>query len=122
MSNLALLYEWQGREAEQFYWQERVEGYRRNNPYYYAGLGDEAAGTGDWQAALEYYQRAVRLSPENSQLLFARSLIYYQLDNLEAAAADLKRAIEHATLRSDLDSYQWQLEQLRRAGVAGTRD
>ncbi len=122
MSNLALLYERQGREAEQSYWQERVEGYRRNNPYYYAGLGDEAAAAGDWQAALEYYQRAVRLNPENSQLLFARSLIYYQLDNLEAAAADLKRAIEHATLRSDLDNYQWQLEQLRRAGVAGTRD
>ena len=122
MSNLAVLYELQGRAAERAYWLERVEGYRRNNPYYFADLGDEAAAAGDWRAALGHYQRAIELHPDDSQLLFARSMIYYQLEDVPAAAADLKRAIEHATLRSDIDSYQQQLEQLRQAGLAGTGD
>jgi len=122
MSNLAVLYELQGREAERAYWLERVEGYRRNNPYYYADLGDEAAAAGNWQAALGHYQRAIELHPDDSELLFARSMIYYQLDKLQAAAADLKRAIEYATLRSDIDSYQQQLDALRRAGLAGNDD
>ena len=65
---------------------------------------------------------AIELHPDDSGLLFARSMIYYQLDDLPAAAADLKRAIEFATMRSDIDSYQQQLEALRRAGLAGTGD
>lgn len=122
MLNLTVLYELQGREAERAYWLERVQGYRLNNPYYYADLGDEAAASGDWQAALGHYQRALELHPDNSQLLFARSMIHYHLEDLPAAAADLKRAIEYATLRSDIDSYQLQLEELRRAGLAAAGD
>ncbi|MCP5205415.1 MAG: tetratricopeptide repeat protein [Pseudomonadales bacterium] len=122
MANLAVLYELQGREQERSQWLQRVEGYRRNNPYYYADLGDEAAAAGLWQEALGHYQRAVELQPDDSQLLFARSMIHFRLQDLPAAAADLRQAIEHATMRSDIDSYQAQLETLRQAGLAGTGD
>jgi hypothetical protein len=37
---------------------------------------------------------------------------------LDAAAADMKRAIDGATLRSEIDSYQQALDALRREQVA----
>jgi Flp pilus assembly protein TadD len=119
MTNLAVLYQLEGREQERAYWLARVDGHRLANPYYHAWLGDEAAGSGDWPTALLHYDKAVELMPGDSQLLFARGLIYYQLDDYEAAARNMKQAIEQATLHSDIRTYQLQLEEVRRAQLAG---
>jgi Flp pilus assembly protein TadD len=119
MANLTVLYGLQGREQEQAHWQQRVEHYRQTNPYYYAELGEDAGQQGDWEQALRYYNRAIELLPGDSELLFARGLVYYQLDELNESARDLKKAIERASLRSDAQYYESYLEKVRRAQLAG---
>ena len=119
MTNLAVLYGLEGRLQEQAYWLDRVEGHRQANPYYHAWQGDEAAAAGDWHAALLHYDRAVALLPNDGHLLFSRGLIHYQLGDLDAAALDMERAIEVATLQSEIADYRRQLDVVRKARLAG---
>ena len=115
MTNLAVLYGMEGRDEESKYWLDRVAIYRRSNPYYHAWLGDEAAAQGDWREALDHYDRAVSLAPDDSRLLFRRGLIYFELDQYPAAAIDIEQAIDRATLRTDISLYRRQLDEVRRA-------
>jgi Flp pilus assembly protein TadD len=119
MTNLAVLYGLEGRDEERDYWLERVEIHRRSNPYYHAWLGDEVAAAGDWAAALDHYEQAVALSPSDSNLLFSRGVIHYQLRDYDAAARDIEEAINLATLHSDIAYYQRQLEAVREARLVG---
>jgi len=119
MTNLAVLYGLEGREKEREYWLDRVDSHRRSNPYYHAWLGDEAASQGDWQAALKHYNRAISLLPGDSSLLYSRAVIYYRLHDLDAAAANIEKAIELAQLRSDVEFYRQQLEKVREARLVG---
>lgn len=120
MTNLAVLYGLEGREEERDYWLERVDTHRRSNPYYHAWLGDEVAAAGDWEAALVHYEQAVALSPADSNLLFSRGVIHYQLNDYDAAARDIEEAINQATLHSDIAYYQRQLEAVLEARLVGT--
>jgi Flp pilus assembly protein TadD len=121
MTNLAVLYELEGRVEEHEYWLDKAQRHRRSNPYYHAWQGDEAATEGNWQAALNHYNRAVELLPRDSQLLFARGMIYYQLDDFDDAAVNIEKAIETAILVSDIAYYQSQLDEVRKARLAGGR-
>lgn len=119
MTNLAILYDLEGRYEEREYWQRQVDRYQQSNPYYHAWLGDQAGKRGDWSGALEQYDKAVELMPDDSSLLFARGMILYRLHDLTAAAADMRRAIKFADLRADRDVYQRQLDELRREQFVG---
>lgn len=114
MANLVILYNIEGREQERRYWEGRVERYRRSNPYYHAWMGDLAGEKGDWREALRHYDQVLEILPDDSPMLFARGLIHYRLEQPDAAAADITRALEGATLRSDIDRYQRALDALRR--------
>lgn len=120
MSNLAVLYKLEGRMEEQRYWLDKVEYHRASNPYYHAWQGDEAGALGDWEAALRHYNRAVTLLPRDSQLLYARGLIYYRLNDLDDAVVNIQQAIELATLHSDLVYYRLQLEEVKKAQREGS--
>ena len=121
MSNLAVLYKLEGRTQEQRYWLDKAEYHRESNPYYHAWHGDEAAAQGDWEAALQHYNHAVTLLPRDSQLLYSRGMIYYRLNDLDDAAVNIEQAIELATLHSDLAYYRLQLQEVRKAQVAGSQ-
>ncbi len=113
MNNLVVLYAMEGRDEERAHWEARVASYRDGNPYYHAWLGDQAADEQDWRQARDYYEKALELLPEDSRLLYALGLAHYQLDEPAAATDYIERAIERATLRSDIDTYQLQLRSLR---------
>ena len=121
MSNLAVLYGLEGRVEEQQYWRDKAEYHRKSNPYYHAWQGDEAAAQGDWEAALGHYDRAVTLLPRDSQLLYARGMIYYRLNDLDDAAVNIQMAIELATLHSDLAYYRLRLQEVKKAQLEGSR-
>ncbi len=120
MTNLAVLYGLQGRQEEREYWLAKVDRHRQSNPYYHSWQGDAAAAEGDWQAALGHYNRAVELLPHDSRLLFSRGLIYYRLNRLDDAVVDIRQAIDSANLYSDIQLYQLQLEEVRKARPLGT--
>ena len=114
MNNLVVLYGMEGRQEDRDYWEKRVAVYRDANPYYHAWQGDMAAEDGDWRKALEYYREALALLPEDSALLYSAGMAHYRLDQLEQAMGYLERAVEHASLRSDIESYAYELERVRR--------
>ena len=119
MNNLVVLYGMEGREKDRSYWERQVAVYRDNNPYYHAWLGDQAGERGDWQQALAHYEEALQLLPDDSAMLYATGMLYYRMDELEQASSYLQRAIETATLRSDIDGYELQLEAVKSRMVAG---
>jgi len=114
MNNLSVLYSLQGREAEQAYWDERVENYRESNPYYYSWLAEAAAEQDDWTLAVAHYEKALHLLPKDSGLLYAAGLAHLEIDQPLKASQYIERAIKHASLRTDIDTYQQRLELLRR--------
>lgn len=119
MNNLVVLYGIEGRDEDRAYWELQVGAYREANPYYHAWLGEQAAQGDDWPVALQHYQRAVSLLPDDSRLLYATGMIYYRLDELTPASAYIQRAIDSADLRSDIEGYQLQLDALQREQLAG---
>jgi Flp pilus assembly protein TadD len=120
MANLAVLYEIEGRVEERKHWLDKVRYHRESNPYYHAWQGDEAASGGEFEVALRHYNQAVALLPRDSQLLYARGLILYRLNDFDDAAVNIQEAIELATLVSDKAFYQLQLEEVRRAQLVGS--
>jgi len=119
MNNLVVLYDLEGREADSKYWSDRVARYRLSNPYYHAWLGDKAGEADDWSQALMHYTDALRLEPEEARLQYEMGVIHYKLGDLEQAASYMAMAIKSATLRTDIDDYQKQLDAVRREQVAG---
>jgi Flp pilus assembly protein TadD len=118
MNNLAVLYKLQGREAQQQHWQQRIARYQDSNPYFHAWQGDGAGEREDWPLALEHYRRAVALDPHDSRLLYSLGLVYFKLAQFDAASSLISEAIEHATLRRQIDSYQTQLDVVKREQIA----
>jgi Flp pilus assembly protein TadD len=118
MNNLMVLYAVQGDEEQHAFWQSQVERYRSKNPYYHAWLGDQAGESGDWPRALEHYQRAVQLDPNDSHLLYGTGLVHFRLDDFDAASRLLTDAIANARLRSEIDTYRSQLERVRQEQLA----
>lgn len=112
-NNLVVLYEHQGREEEYAYWSERSRRYRDKNPYYHSWLGDLAAGDDDWPVALEHYQRAVELMPQDSRLLYGLGIIHHQLGDFDEATRQITLAIERASLARDIEEYEVRLESVR---------
>jgi Flp pilus assembly protein TadD len=118
MNNLVVLYELQGRADEQAHWQQRIARYQGSNPYYHAWLGDKAGEEGNWPLALTHYQEALSLARDDSRLLYATGLIYHHLEELTAASRLITEAIAHATLRSEIQNYQTQLDVVKREQLA----
>ncbi|TXS89298.1 tetratricopeptide repeat protein [Parahaliea maris] len=117
MNNLMVLYEREGRESDQAYWEERVVSYRETNPYYHAWLGDQAGEAGDWDGALEHYQRALELRGEDSRLLYAVGIIQYQRGDFVAATDFIGQAIDNATLKGEVEDYRLKLESIRQEAL-----
>ena len=113
MNNLVVLSRMDGRETELAYWDARVASYRDANPYFHAWRGDQAAQGEDWNSARDHYRRALELAPDDSRLLYSLGLAHAELDQPALATGYLRSAIEHAVLRSDIDTYAARLRVLQ---------
>ncbi len=118
MNNLMVLYESQGRSQEQDFWRERLERYRDLNPYYHAGLGDDAMAAGEWDAAVYHYSRARRIQPEDSQLAYNLGLAEYRRGNDRKAERLIRKAIELSAFEVEKERYRVQLRSIREQQAA----
>jgi len=114
MNNLVVLYELQGRKADQQLFSSRLASHRRRNPYYHAWQGELAAQQGDWSSAYNYYNRAISLRSDDPRLYYELAVIHVQLGDFPAATGNLEKAVEHAHLKRDKQYYQSQLNELSR--------
>ena len=64
-------------------------------PELYFLFGDRKAQEGDFQAAIDYYDRAVYLNPDSGQFYIHRAIAKGSLGRHEEAVTDLDRAIDH---------------------------
>lgn len=120
MNNLVVLYTLEGNVAERERWDRRVAGHREANPYYHAWLGDQAADEGNWPEARDNYRRALELAPADSRLLYALGQAHEQLGEPGEALDLVRRAMQTATLRTDVEAYSNYLESLQRSVAAGS--
>ncbi|MFT4519361.1 MAG: Flp pilus assembly protein TadD [Halioglobus sp.] len=120
MNNLGVLYEIEGNIDEKEYWERRVAQYRNSNPYYHAWLGDQAGEGEDWRKAVQYYEKALALMPQDSGLLYALGLLHARLGEYEVASSYLQQAIASATLYSDIKVYEAELLVLQSKRQAGS--
>ncbi|MFK7976082.1 MAG: tetratricopeptide repeat protein [Halioglobus sp.] len=117
MNNLAVLHHIEGNAEQLAYWEGRVARYREANPYYHAWLGDKAGEEKNWPEAARFYEKALAIRPEDSGLLFALGVIHTHLGQPTVATDYIQRAIDHATLFSDIKAYEQKLDALHRAVI-----
>lgn len=118
MNNLVVLYGLQGRADEEAYWLENLHRYRLRNPYYHANLGDVAGADGDWESAFKHYSKAVKLHPEDSELVYSLGLVEFRRGNFDEATRWIEDAIEKANFEVDEQNYRIQLKVIREQRAA----
>ena len=64
-------------------------------PELYFLFGDRKVQEGDFQGAIDYYERAIRLNPDSGQFYIHRAIAKGILGRHEEAVTDLDRAIHH---------------------------
>lgn len=118
MNNLVVLYELQGRDNEQNYWEDRLERYRSLNPYYHASLGDVAMEEQDWDGAYKHYKKATAMQPDDGLLVYSQGLAAHELGNDDEAKRLITRAIERASFQVEKQRYRVQLKIIREEQAA----
>ncbi len=117
MSNLAGLYEQEGRTelAEQY--RSKVKFHRMRNPYYHYQLARIAFDDGDYETAIDHLKVAVRKNKNEDRFYFLMSLSYLNSGEKEAAQRWMKKAEEVAELDADKKRYHRKLDMLMSNGT-----
>ena len=117
MSNLASLYEQQGRIelAEQY--RKRVKSHRLRNPYFLYQMARTAFEEGDYDTSIEHLGFAIRRKNDDDQFYSLMSLNYLMKGDREEAREWMKQAEEIAEETSDKQRYHNKFEMMVRDGA-----
>lgn len=94
LSNYSILLKMNGDIETHKLIQNKIEKKRRENPYYYAMLGDEAAFKNDFKKALQYYKKAINLNRNIHEFYYGLAKVYYRLNAVKKAKKAMGRAIK----------------------------
>lgn len=110
--NMVNLYKSKGESHLEASFQRRLHRVQQRDPYYQFMLGTQREDQGDYQGALDYYQRAIHLYGSEHRFYFGLARAYLHLGNAHAAGVALVRA---AQLGDDASRslYQAKLERLK---------
>ncbi|QBY05999.1 hypothetical protein E2K93_17230 [Thalassotalea sp. HSM 43] len=111
-NNLAILVGEQGRSVEAAKIYRFIEKERRQNPYYYALLGDEAYHNGNYEESIRYYKRAKSMLDDQHEFYFGLSRSFYMMGDYELAEFYLSKAKKHAAYKDIKEQYQSKLKLL----------
>ncbi len=112
MSNLARLYRHQGRDAAATYYEEKVELFRRKNPYYLHNLATEAYAAGDYELAVQRARSAIRRDRSQHEFHRLLGLAYVRLGEVERASGAFESARERAVDELQRGTYNRKLSLL----------
>jgi Flp pilus assembly protein TadD len=112
MSNLAGLYEQEGRTELAAQYRSKVKFHRMRNPYYHYQLARTAFDIGDYQTAIDHLKIAVRKNKNDDTFYFLMSLSYLKSGETEAAQRWMKKAEEVAEMDDDKKKYHRKLDML----------
>jgi tetratricopeptide (TPR) repeat protein len=105
LANLSILYRQVGKISEAETLEKQVLATRRNNPYFYLMLGDEAYSQQKYHNAINQYQKSVNLKSKNHEAYFGLAKSYLALHDAEQARRYLKKAHRTAPSEDEQDKY-----------------
>jgi tetratricopeptide (TPR) repeat protein len=112
MSNLASLYEDQGRTDLAQTYRDRVEVHRMRNPYYRLFLAREAFASGDYDTSIEHLKHAIREREGEPRFYSLLSLSYLMEGNRHEAQRWMEKAEQAAVKKKEREKYSHKLEWL----------
>jgi tetratricopeptide (TPR) repeat protein len=112
MSNLAHLYEEEGRTAEAQRYLSRVREHRMGNPFYRYRLANIAFEDGDYKSAIKNLKYAIRQKNDEDQFYYLLSLSYLMAGDKAEAQKWMKEAEEVSKATEDRQRYSRKLELL----------
>jgi Flp pilus assembly protein TadD len=112
MSNLANLYEQEGKTewAEQY--KDRVRLHRMSNPYYRYAQANTAFIDGDYRTAIENLKYAINMIDDEDRFYFLLSLSYLMSGDKEESTRWMKKAEEVAKQNENREKYSHKLDLL----------
>ena len=93
VNNLVKLYRAKGDDALARRYERVIDGFNKENPYYQYAQGKRAYERGNYESALTYFRRAVRLKEFEPDFHFGLAMAYVQLGEMERAR-DAREAAE----------------------------
>jgi tetratricopeptide (TPR) repeat protein len=112
ISNLAGLYEQEGRTELAAQYRSKVKYHRMRNPYYHYHLGRKAFDIGDYKTAIDHLKVAIRKNKNDDTFYFLISLSYFHNGEKEAAQRWMKKAEDVAETNADKKRYHRKLDLL----------
>jgi len=109
LANLASLYTLMGDAPRAEVYVNMVNYYRERNPYYHFSLASRAFENGQFEVALGYLERSLRLKQVEHQFHYLKSLTYSELGNVEQARKSLERAYRYAVYQETRSKYSAEL-------------
>jgi Flp pilus assembly protein TadD len=117
MSNLAGLYQQQGRSELADQVQNKIESHRMQNPYFRYQLARTAFEDGDYTTAIDHLKFAVRKNEYDDSFFFLMSLSYLNSGDKEAAQHWMQKAEEVAEMDIDKKRYHNKFDLLMSDGI-----
>lgn len=105
LSNFAVLLSKLGEEAMALEITNRIYEKRKHNPYFYALLADEELHKGNFESAISFYKKAIRLDQSEHEFYFGLARAYYLNNNSRSAEFALRKAITLNKVKSIDDRY-----------------
>jgi tetratricopeptide (TPR) repeat protein len=117
MSNLASLYEMAGQTERAESYRALVQSHRMKNPYYRFHLAEEAVIEGDYHAAIDHLEFAIRKNESEHRFYFLMGVSYLLLGREEEARSWLGQAETLAEEQGDRQRYRHKLDWLMSQAV-----
>lgn len=112
MSNLAVLYQEQGRTAEAEHYLSKVREHRMGNPFYRFRLANTAFNDGDYKSAIKNLKYAIRQKNDEDRFYYLLSLSYLMAGDKARAQRWMKEAEDVAKATKDKQRYNRKLDLL----------
>jgi Tfp pilus assembly protein PilF len=112
MSNLALIYEDEGRTAEAKALEKKVEIAQPFPPFHFFNLGQAAMREGHFLAARDFFRKELERDSGYHEFHFWLALAHFALGEMPEARAHMATAMRNSTTRTEHDLYAAKLDRI----------